>query len=63
MPVCKHDRLLHGGVLCQHGLYLAQFDAYTADFHLLIGTTQEFNLAVGPVSAPVTRAIEPSSGL
>src|SRR5579883_762606 len=43
----------------QRALNLAQFDAKTADFHLLIAASEKFYSAIGPVTRDVSRIVEP----
>src|SRR6185436_12519198 len=45
----------------QHTLDLAQLDPEAAHLHLLIHAAQKFDIAVGPVSRQIARAIQPRS--
>src|SRR6185369_6470485 len=56
-----HYRFIHSLTSAQHTLDLAQLDPEAAHLHLLIHTAKKFDIAVGPVSRQIARAIQPRS--
>lgn len=59
-PLPGNDgRFGHGGMTCQGRFDLAQLDAVSVDFHLLVDATEEFDVPVRPAGAQVAGAIEP----
>ena len=63
-PVGGHHRLPHPRQRTQHVFHFREFDAVTANLHLLIDTTQKLKLgqfrAIHPPSNPVAGAIQPA---
>ena len=42
----------------ERGLYLAEFDAIAADFHLVIPAAEVFQCTVGPIAGQVAALVE-----
>jgi hypothetical protein len=55
-------RLEHFRMTLDHDFYFAEFDAMAAELDLMIGSSDELNLAVAPVSGEVARAVHPAAG-
>src|SRR5215469_490795 len=56
----QNKRVTDVWVLPQHRLDLFQLDAKSSDLHLVISTTEKFQVAISQIARPVTRFIEPS---
>src|SRR5262245_29700066 len=50
-------------MLLQHCFDLTELDTETAQLHLLINASEELDVAVGPVTRQIPRAIKPGAGL
>ena len=57
----RHRRRAQPRMCQQGGFYLAHLDAEPAHLHLIIKTSEEFDLAVGPPANPISGAVEPRS--
>src|SRR5262249_1241189 len=53
-----YDRFSHPFMLDQCGFNLLQFDAMSANLHLLIDAPEKFDIAVGSIADPVSRPVE-----
>src|SRR5690606_25252756 len=60
--VAQHTYAFDVGIRLQQRLDLAELDAYAADLHLRIITSEETQAAVGRPPAPVARAIHSRAG-
>src|SRR5689334_21215092 len=59
----RDDRFAHAGMVLEYNLDLAELDSETADLHLLVHATEEFDLPVWQVTREVARAVEASARL
>ncbi len=59
----QHHRFPHTGLLVQKAVDLAQLDAKTAQFDLLVDATQVVHIAVGRKSRQITAAVHARTGL
>ena len=50
----RHGALSYGGMLQEQSFDFAQFNAETAQLHLVVEAPQEFNVSVGQPPTPVT---------
>src|SRR5262245_55417756 len=57
----QHDTLTYGGVSCQHGLDLTEFDAEAAYLDLVIDAAQVLDGAIGQPPRHVASAIQSPS--
>ena len=58
----QHRRLAYPGHPGEHGFDLAQLDAETAHFHLMVDAPEEVDASVGPPAREVPGAIEARAG-
>jgi len=59
----KHNRLVDGGMLSEHGFDLAELDSKSADLDLIVDTTQIFQLPTRQPARQITTAINLSLGI
>jgi hypothetical protein len=57
-----HDRLAHAGKTCECGFHFSGLDPMTADLHLAIDASGEFDRPVVSIAAAIPGSVEPGAG-